>query len=94
MAITSNVQVFVASFILFNFSYFFVLPYQLGIPADLDHSGKLSGIGVGTIFIGLSCGAFLGGVLVTRFGYSSLGLLAAVTACVGLGLLLQVIRRT
>ena len=92
MANSGSVQVFAASFVLFNFSYFFVLPYQLGIPADLDHSGKLSGVGVGTIFIGLSSGAFLGGVLVTQFGFPSLGILAAVAACAGMGVLLYVIR--
>ncbi len=91
MAVTASVQLFVVSFVLFNFSYFFVLPYQLGIPADLDHSGKLSGVGVGTIFIGLSCGAFLGGVLVSQFGFTSLGIVAAATACAGVCLLLYVI---
>lgn len=93
VATTSSVPWFVASFVLFSFSYFFVLPYQLGIPADLDNSGRLSGVGVGAIFIGLSCGAFLGGILVTHFGYPSLGIIAATTACAGLGTLVLVIRR-
>jgi len=83
---------FIVSFLLLSFSYFFVLPYQLGIPADLDHSGRLSGIGVGTLFIGLSCGAFLGGFLVTHYSYRSLGIVAAVAASLGLVLLIQVIR--
>ncbi len=93
LATTSHIPLFVGSFILFNFSYFFVLPYQLGIPADLDHSGKLSGLGVGTIFIGLSCGAFLGGEMVTRFGYPSLGIVATTAASLGLGMLVYVLRR-
>ena len=93
MALATDPQAYAVSFVLFNFGFFFLLPYQLGIPADLDHSGKLSGLGVGILFIGLSCGAFLGGVLVTHFGYSSLGFVAAATGGVGLLVLLYVVWR-
>ena len=93
MALAGDPPVYAVSFVLFNFGYFFLLPYQLGIPADLDHSGKLSGLGVGIFFIGMSCGAFLGGVLVTHFGYSSLGFVAAVGGGVGVLMLLFVVRR-
>ncbi|MCZ6829685.1 MAG: MFS transporter [Gammaproteobacteria bacterium] len=93
MAVASDPQAYAVNFVLFNFGYFFLLPYQLGIPADLDHSGKLSGLGVGIFFIGMSCGAFLGGVLVTHFGYSSLGFVAATGGGVGLLMLLFVVRR-
>ena len=94
MAITDNGQLFAAGFMVLTFGYFFVLPYQLGIPADLDHSGKLSGLGVGIIFIGLSCGAYFGGLLVAYSGYPSLGFVAATAAAAGLALLLFVIRRS
>ena len=94
MAITDNGQLFAASFMMLTFGYFFVLPYQLGIPADLDPSGKLSGLGVGIIFIGLSCGAYFGGLLVAHAGYPSLGIVAATTAAAGVALLLYVIRRS
>ncbi len=93
MAVAGDPQTYAVSFVLLNFGYFFLLPYQLGIPADLDHSGKLSGLGVGIFFIGMSCGALLGGVLVSSFGYPSLGFMAAAGGGVGLLMLLFVVHR-
>jgi predicted MFS family arabinose efflux permease len=95
IGLTHSGVLFAIAYVAYNFAFFFTLPYLLGFPGSLDSSGRLGGIGVGTMFAGASLGAFLGGELVTHAGYHSLGIVAAATGAGGaliLGLITTRIR--
>jgi len=94
-ALTVNVAVFAdhrlvfsAAFIALNFSYFFSIPYQLGIAADLDHTGKLASASIGVFFFGLAGGPYLGGFLVSNFDYASLAI--SINFAVAIGMVIYV----
>ena len=89
---TENTSMFVVFFVAMNFCYFFTIPYQLGISADLDPAGRLAGAGNGVFFFGLACGPYLGGYLVGKYGYGSLGLAVAAAVAVGIGIYAVTIR--
>jgi predicted MFS family arabinose efflux permease len=76
--------VFVVAFVLYNFSYFYLIPYILGVPAFFDHTGRLVGLVVGTFLVGLASGPYLGSWLVMGFGYFSLSLAASIISIVTL----------
>nr|WP_314527331.1 MFS transporter [uncultured Pseudomonas sp.] len=74
LGLSNSKVMFVIAFILYNFSYFYLIPYILGVPAFFDHTGRLVGLVVGTFLVGLASGPYLGSWLVSEFGYAALGL--------------------
>ena len=84
--------IFSVAFIALNFVYFFCIPYQLGIAADLDHSGKLASASIGVFFFGLAGGPYLGSFLVSNFDYFSLATSVSVSVALGIGLYAWILR--
>ena len=87
---TDHRLVFSIAFIALNFSYFFSIPYQLGIAADLDHTGKLASASIGVFFFGLAGGPYLGGSLVSNFDYASLAISINFAVAMGIGIYMWV----
>lgn len=73
LTITTNPIIFVAMLFSCTFFYLFALSYQLGIGAELEHTGRLAALGGGVFYLGLSGGPLLGGYLLTAYGSASIG---------------------
>ena len=89
---TDNVTLFYTAVILQTFAYFFSIPYQLGLAAHLDPSGRLASIAAGIFFLGLSCGPVFGGWLVEAWHYQAIALSVWATVIPGLGIYAYLIR--
>lgn len=83
---TQSATAYMFSIFVSAFFYFFSIPYQLGLAAELDETGKLATTAAGVFFIGLGAGPLLGGALVTAGGYSLVGATSFVGVVIGLGL--------
>ena len=81
---TMSGQTFIGGYIIMNFCFLFTVAYQLGIGAVLDSSGRLASFGGGIFYLGAALSPFVGGFLITRFGYASLALALAVGVTAGL----------
>ena len=55
--------------------YLASIPYQLGIGAAMDETGRLSNFAIGAFFIGVGLGPLIGGVLIDGFGYTSIAVI-------------------
>jgi len=71
---------FSTCFLVLNALFLFAMPYQLGIGAALDNTGRLAAIAAGAFYFGAAIGPILGGYLISQFGSSSIG----IVACVGM----------
>ena len=90
---TMRVPVFVGTYIVMNFCFLFTLAYQLGIGAVLDSSGRLAALGGGILFLGAALAPFVGGFLITRFGYASIALALCGAVAMGLTAFQALLRR-
>jgi predicted MFS family arabinose efflux permease len=73
------------------FSFFFCLPYLIGIMAILDSAGRWTSAAAGLEVAGNGIGPFIGGLLLESSGYGALATLAIVTSIVCLGLMCVVL---
>ncbi len=73
--------------------YFFSIPYQLGLAAQLDPSGRLASVGAAVFFFGMSCGPVLGGWLVETWSYAAIAWAVMLGLVAGLGILSFLIKR-
>ncbi len=73
--------------------YFFSIPYQLGLAAQLDPSGRLASVGAAVFFFGMSCGPVLGGWLVETWSYAAIAWAVMLGLVAGLGVLIFLIKR-
>jgi len=73
--------------------YFFSIPYQLGLAAQLDPSGRLASVGAAVFFFGMSCGPVLGGWLVETWSYAAIAWAVMLGLVAGLGILSLLIKR-
>ncbi len=79
---TSSVLVFTLTVIAEAFVYFFVYAFMFGLIAKFDATGRWAGAAGGAGVLGVSVGPFLGGVVITNFGYMSVAWLLAVITVV------------
>lgn len=85
----SSAQAFAATAVLIHLAWFFCLPYLFSITAELDPSGRLSGLGNAAIFVGQGIGPFGAALVVGEGNFRAVGwlaaaayLLAVVIACI------------
>jgi len=88
-----NVVIYTAAVVVQSFSYFLSIPFQLGIGATLDPSGKLATVGAATFFLGLAMGPLLGGLVIANSGFVPLGNLVVAGTAAGLVLYAFALRR-
>lgn len=60
--------------------FFFAVPYQLGLAAELDKTGRLASVGAGIFFFSLAIGPFLGGAIIESYGYHGVASAVALAA--------------
>lgn len=68
---------FITTACLIHMVWFFSLPYLLSMAAELDHSGRLAGLGNAAIFIGQGLGPFGAALVVGEGHFRAVGWLAA-----------------
>jgi predicted MFS family arabinose efflux permease len=84
---------FGASYLGWNMAYYFLVPYMLGILAQMDDRGRWA-VGADAVWwLGAAPGAAVGGVLVEKGGYTALACLAPITGIICLFLLVRTISR-
>lgn len=81
---TDSSFVFITSFLIINMLFLFSMPFQLGIGAILDKTGRLASIGAGIFFFGGAGGPYLGGYLIENHGISSIGIVTCVGVIIAL----------
>ena len=74
------------------FSFFFCLPFLMGVMASLDPAGRWAAAAAGLEIGANGLGPVVGGAVLGFSGYGALGGLAVLTGFVALGLMLYVIR--
>ena len=84
---------FAASYLGWNMAYYFLVPYMLGVLAQMDDRGRWAVSADAVRWLGAAPGAAVGGVLVEKGGYNTLAILAPVTGLVCVLILVQTIRR-
>jgi len=81
---THNPTVLALSVITQTFTYFFSIPYQLGLAAELDDTGKTANIAAGIFFFGMAMGPYFGGSVIERFGYEGIAIGVVISVVAGL----------
>lgn len=76
--------VFPVALFMMSFFFLFSLPYQLGIGAQIDHTGRLASAGNGIVYLGAAFAPFLGGYLITHYGQTSIGIINCAAVAIGL----------
>ncbi len=83
---------FAASYLGWNIAYYFLVPYMLGVLAQMDDRGRWVVAADAVWWLGAAPGAAVGGILVETGGYTMLAGLAPITGFVGLLILVQTLR--
>lgn len=83
---------FAASYLGWNIAYYFLVPYMLGVLAQMDDRGRWVVAADAVWWLGAAPGAAIGGILVETGGYTMLAGLAPITGFVGLLILVQTLR--
>jgi predicted MFS family arabinose efflux permease len=84
---------FAASYLGWNIAYYFLVPYMLGVLAQMDDRGRWVVATDAVWWLGAAPGAVVGGVLVETGGYNALAVLAPITGLICLAILVQTLRR-
>jgi len=84
---------FAVSYLGWNMAYYFLLPYMLGVLAQMDDRGRWAVSADAVWWLGAAPGAAVGGILVEKGGYSTLAILAPVTGLVCVLILVRTISR-
>jgi predicted MFS family arabinose efflux permease len=84
---------FAISYLGWNMAYYFLLPYMLGVLAQMDDRGRWAVAADAVWWLGAAPGAAVGGILVEKGGYTALAGLAPVTGLVCLIILVRTISR-
>jgi len=84
---------FGASYLGWNIAYYFLVPYMLGVLAEMDDRGRWVVATDAVWWLGAAPGAAVGGILVEKGGYNALAGLAPVTGIICLFILVRTIRR-
>jgi predicted MFS family arabinose efflux permease len=84
---------FAASYLGWNIAYYFLVPYMLGVLAEMDDRGRWVVATDAVWWLGAAPGAAVGGILVETGGYTRLAGLAPVTGFICLLIMVQTLRR-
>ena len=84
---------FAVSYLGWNMAYYFLVPYMLGVLAQMDDRGRWAVSADAVWWLGAAPGAAVGGILVEKGGYTTLAILAPVTGIVCVLILVRTIRR-
>ena len=84
---------FGASYLGWNMAYYFLVPYMLGVLAEMDDRGRWVVAADAVWWLGAAPGAAVGGILVEKSGYTALAGLAPVTGIVCVVILVRTISR-
>ena len=84
---------FAVSYLGWNMAYYFLVPYMLGVLAQMDDRGRWAVSADAVWWLGAAPGAAVGGILVEKGGYTTLAILAPVTGIVCVIILVRTIRR-
>ncbi len=83
---------FAASYLGWNMAYYFLVPFMLGVLAQMDDRGRWAVAADAVWWLGAAPGAVVGGILVEKGGYTTLAFLAPVTGAVCVLILVRTIR--
>ena len=81
------------SYLGWNMAYYFLVPYMLGVLAQMDDRGRWAVSADAVWWLGAAPGAAVGGILVEKGGYTTLAILAPVTGIVCVLILVRTISR-
>jgi len=81
------------SYLGWNMAYYFLVPYMLGVLAQMDDRGRWAVSADAVWWLGAAPGAAVGGILVEKGGYTTLAFLAPVTGIICLLILVRTISR-
>jgi predicted MFS family arabinose efflux permease len=84
---------FAASYLGWNIAYYFLVPYMLGVLAQMDDRGRWVVAADAVWWLGAAPGAAVGGILVEKGGYTTLAVLAPVVGIICVLILIPTIRR-
>jgi len=84
---------FAVNYLGWNMAYYFLVPYMLGVLAEMDDRGRWAVAADAVWWLGAAPGAAVGGILVEKGGYNTLAILAPVTGIICVTILVRTIRR-
>ncbi len=84
---------FAVSYLGWNMAYYFLVPYMLGVLAQMDDRGRWAVAADAVWWLGAAPGAAVGGILVEKGGYTALAILAPVTGFICVLILIRTISR-
>ena len=84
---------FAVSYLGWNMAYYFLLPFMLGILAQMDDRGRWAVSADAVWWLGAAPGAAVGGLLVEKGGYNTLAMLAPITGLICILILIRTISR-
>ena len=84
---------FAVSYLGWNMAYYFLVPFMLGILAQMDHKGRWAVAADAVWWLGAAPGAAVAGFLVEKGGYGALASLAPITGLIAIFILIRVIRQ-
>jgi len=93
LALGTSAILFGANYLGWNIAYYFLVPYMLGVLAEMDDRGRWAVAADAVWWLGAAPGAAVGGFLVAKGGYSALAVLAPVCGFVSLIILVRTLRR-
>jgi predicted MFS family arabinose efflux permease len=93
LALGTSSILFGASYLGWNIAYYFLVPYMLGVLAEMDDRGRWAVAADAVWWLGAAPGAAVGGLLVETGGYTALAGLAPVGGFVCLLILVRTLRR-
>ena len=93
LALGTSPFMFGANYLGWNLAYYFLVPYMLGVLAQMDDRGRWAVAADAVWWLGAAPGAAVGGILVETGGYTALAWLAPVTGCACLVILVKTLHR-
>jgi predicted MFS family arabinose efflux permease len=93
LALSTIPLLFGAGYLGWNMAYYFLVPYMLGVLAQMDDRGRWAVAADAVWWLGAAPGAVVGGLLVETGGYTALAGLAPIGGFVCLIILVQTLRR-
>ncbi len=92
LALGTSAVLFGASYLGWNMAYYFLLPYMLGVLAEMDHKGRWAVAADAVWWLGAAPGAAVGSFMVQAGGYSALATLAPICGACCLAVLIWSVR--
>lgn len=93
LALGTSSALFGANYLGWNIAYYFLIPYMMGVLAQMDDRGRWAVATEAVWWLGAAPGAAVGGVLVAKGGYTALAFLAPISGFVCLVILVHTLKR-